>query len=84
MAGEKKQRVCPSCGTKMLGGKYCPECRAELVDEDTVGPSEKWMSEMVERTAKRTAEILKQEMEETPNAERDLPEKEKKTSFFRK
>lgn len=55
---EPIKRKCPSCGYEMLGGKYCPQCRAELVDTETVKPSDAWLNELVEKTAKRTAELL--------------------------
>lgn len=59
---DKKQRACPSCGFRMLGGKFCPECGAELVDEQTMRPSDSYTDELVERTAARTVELLRKGM----------------------
>jgi hypothetical protein len=58
-----KEMICPSCGFKMIGGKYCPECRAELVAEETMKPVQAGFSEeLVEKTAQRTLQLLREEM----------------------
>ena len=62
---EKKMR-CPSCGFEMIGGKYCPQCRAELVDVNTVRPAPEWEDQMVERISSRVAEKLQPKSPATP------------------
>ena len=42
--------------------KFCPECGSELVDANTLVPSTRFMDELTERVAKRTADIFEERM----------------------
>jgi hypothetical protein len=71
---------CPNCDKEMLGGKYCSECRAELLPDGSgnVAPNEGWTESLVERTANRTVEVLtakqKREREQQLQEERQAQE----------
>jgi uncharacterized Zn finger protein (UPF0148 family) len=58
------KKKCPSCGRELLDGKYCPDCGAELVDENTMEPSSRFMDELTERVATRTADIIEKRRQE--------------------
>ncbi len=53
------KRKCPSCGNEAMGGKFCPECGAELINEQTARPNEEWMDELADNLCKRIADIIK-------------------------
>ena len=70
-----KKLFCPSCENELLDGKFCPECGSELVDIETMNPSTRFMDELTERVASRTAEILEERQKRNgENKDIDSPE----------
>jgi methionyl-tRNA synthetase len=67
MSGTKM--ICPSCGLEMIGGRYCPECRAELKAKDTLVPSEDFEDRIATKAAEKTIEYFKKMKAEDKNNE---------------